>query len=846
MKKKMKIFALAPILLASTLPLISCNNATINNSSVSDEKWEIDNSENTNINSTISKNILNDSVITKQKQVINTDKSLTNNSVQNVVNFLKNPLFATEKQNYITSVTSADIIKDINLFMYNTWNKNNKLFNLSYNGYSQLKKDANNTINGTIAYNISSDTPITIDFLDKKINLKNSNIIKFTFTNTTYDLTINSYNNKFYLGLIFNNIKVITDEQSFDLNNFTFTPNSNSHVFNVEVENLTNSLDYLSMLEDKEIMGYYNNLTIDEIKKSLSDVYTNEFNKNINYMKLLESITSAFVNDLTADKFISQISSPLIDLVIEANIIKINEDVQKLLKDFLKIDQPLINAIYNNRDTVLNILSSIIGTDPFIFGIVENIVNLIDPYNDNRYELVEAVKSLADFIGGPAKEIILKVAPLLNDVMDKKTTFQFLQKIINSNEIQTILGPEIKQLLDLVFNQTNSQRPIIDVVMENKQTLANFLKKILGNNAIIGAILDMFFTNNANLSSANIKLMFNEINSLFKLFVNKSHFVNKGFDSTFSYTNYNVNGRYEIDLIIDENFSMNFSNVFSFLPDKIELNKIITTLPIPISIDKKEIINNFPTTINFTKGDSLSFTYINENDRLWLNPINYNFGYKWIYKENFKLNSQSFYNSFVDKNTNPLKQPKPLKKNLAEFIASEHNSYKEAHFIDTSKKVNNLFDENISIDGQKFDWKDSTPMNSTKANTIETMINVSNGDKYGEIIGKINTLNQERFINEFVNENDKIILNDNNIKPKIINNVKVNNNFTFRITILVANIDLSIDYKSVTNKIIFPYKMLKTNNELSNVFERTFSHFNIQINALGKPVLNTNLFFGMK
>ena len=100
---------------------------------------------------------------------------------------------------------------------------------------------------------------ITFTFNDFTFDIapNGSGYFEIVINNVPFNLVINSYNNRFFLGVKFssilfncyniNDIKV----KSYVLHNFSFTPKNFSYIFLKEFFGLTNQLNYRQVYDDQ-------------------------------------------------------------------------------------------------------------------------------------------------------------------------------------------------------------------------------------------------------------------------------------------------------------------------------------------------------------------------------------------------------------------------------------------------------------------------------------------------------------------------------------------------------------------------------------------------------------------
>lgn len=277
-----------------------------------------------------SSNIISKSYVEPEiKDSVNTTGDLkvidvNNNSGSEVYRSINEFLTTSfNQEEYKNKLSKEMLLKDVYSYIYKYYLSNRGIFSFYYN------KDTIVNMNSDDQNNITFDLSISLKILnnrydkqvfsfeDKSVELDGHDylILDINITNQQPKFIINTNNNRYFLGISFDDVKfnltksgfyipelskpeqqtVKNSEENqtpndgkieFTYNNFSFTKNSFSKIFLTEFIYLTDALDYKGALEHEQVKAYYDSLTEQEIKDSIENGFIS--NQDL-YLEILKT-----------------------------------------------------------------------------------------------------------------------------------------------------------------------------------------------------------------------------------------------------------------------------------------------------------------------------------------------------------------------------------------------------------------------------------------------------------------------------------------------------------------------------------------------------------------------------
>ena len=670
---------------------------------------------------------------------------------------------------------------------FNSMETNNK-FSILYNLNNELYKSTNDKIsNLTECYN-SQDN---INILESKLNtsrcsnskIKNENLIFSSGYLKNDFININNY--------VYKSYNINSKKEKKTLNNLISdrkieNNTTNPNYFNDYDSNIVNNIDNNYKIININFNDHNSQYVYDEKKNNISQLLTNQKEENKN-----KEIYNSNYNNINSNKFIKNQSKYILNenskgkscykLNIKNYNIQLSQNPIKLsskkidIKDFIK-EKNNRSIIHNNNNIIPNIndnkqiiISNKIPNNNKIikFNTVDDNNKIINNKNNNIININNNTSNV---------NVLNLKNSSINICIDKKDKFNILSPEKNINYINPTINKEIKidknnklnvknvanELFEKNKNLNNlkSIKPLINRSNTNHISLQNNLKittNTIRYNKSFNVNKGENINNKNTKSFKNILIKSNDIENNYnpvnkkKLIENNSEiflFNKKILNSDPSYSNINNNKKvYLNNLKLKENLkNNNYNNMENKKSNTIILEKkgLIKTIKFPES--EKDNINYYKK-INFPLYSTLNSIYLNTQN------TNNDQSKKGVYIKPYCILAMS------KPKTNFLKSKSELKINI-NIKKNEIKNGKNLYF--SNKTTKNLSSEiHYNTYPKSFRKKEGFKNNfGKKRKGSNCSLNVSFNSKniYNYILNK--------------NENDITSENNNNLKNKIIKNIR--------------------------------------------------------------------------
>lgn len=804
---------------------------------------------------------------------------------------------------------------DIYSYLYWLYLSNKSYFSFYFNKTPSITINENEKVSVSVSLKIINENHkpenLVINNNSYELNENEYIFLNINIKDLKPNLTINKYNNRFFLGLQFpsvdflisknNDVNVKEEDKQKDdkivLNNFSFTFGTYSNIFLTEYENVISTLDYNSAIKDSQVIDNYNKLTNDTLGKEISEQINNVQNHIQKIVTLISNIVDSISKDETVAQFVESSSNSIVDLLIEAKVLPDNKVLIDAIKKLLNTKEPILDIIGNNKQLVVSVITQFIGNDFFVDNLISAFVNKIKPSMSNE-EKSDLKKQFQDLI----KTLGIKNIEYLNTIIDSLFNGDSIDKLLKTilkdqtviNMISKVVGEKYKGIIELiqkVFADQNNSKPVLQIIIENKESITTILSTLINDQTLSG-ILKVLITKNTNLSYDNAKKIFvTTIKPIADLFLKDT--TRKGEQTKIEYKKETktLTYSYKYTYTFNKDLDIDLATLKNIVPDTIDLQKMgINTKEIEDMVannksnfnkyiilntnlgkewykfKKIDIIKQLPDKVTIKKNDKLVFDYNVTNQNLWLNPTKIDddkwvFGYQIPYVADIYLDAPGLFKSISDSFNN-----KTLNSSGASIWSNVASKY-----VQMLAKVYNFtgmlyISENQNI-LKDFDYSDRLYMKDYTFSFSEKKISKENFDKavnsfkntdagsYNDLTSKIT-----RYKTEVTNQNNlnKILIKDysnlnlvkqnllftysqmTTIKPeKDSNNQDINAlHFWLPLNVRqgalwysdeVLDLYINVNINNFASTSFLPFKILDENNNWVNSF--TTSAFSIDITA---------------
>lgn len=849
--KKLAI-GLLPISLV-IVPLASCSN---NNTLNTGQNGSNNNDWNPNIGGSINDNRYNGTIDNKiiefiskpvHVDIVDTRDKTTYDKLESISYFLNYNI----DNNYINLVSEEGIKGDLYSFINSIFRDNKRAFSLKLNDEPTIKvsdvKTKSKEIKKQVSLSLSIDVineenkNQTFKLLSNTYELISNSkyTLKISFENQIPSFSINSVNNRYFLGLKFNNVNFIFKDQkdkelgNFTLNNFTFTSNQFSYNFKKEFLYLTTDSDYKDVLSNKTVNDILKSKTDEQFKQELQQQFLNNQNQYKNVLVMINNLFKSISEKDSLESFISKNASGVLTLLSKFNVVNLSDNINKLITDLLNKDKSVVQVIQEDKQYILELIKDLVGNNQLILSVAENILDLVKPNlpEQEQKNIVDQINSLIGLIGN-SNDKYLFVVDLVKSLLSGQNIYDFVKTALTKPDVKELINklPEnIKPLVNLLVKIIESgelSNNLINVIFKHKDELIKILNTLIPNETI-KKVIDVLITKNTNFTEDNLNAIFSKVfysltQGLLNNFDNgKSEFKNFKFDKEKNEFTFDFSTTYQIT----KEFKWELKPIVDLLPNKLNLKDFgLNTNEIEKKVkevgkgllnlnndkgkewyifDKKDIFGFIPPHIDFTIGDSIVFTNTAKDQQIWLNPQNIGskdfFGYSVPTVSGFRLNLPGGVKSIVSqyKSTDNYFG---FTKLFIEFLTQQHNFYQNVSVIDNKNEITDglVYNNDLYINNIPYDWKitlnkefkNKVKTNSKKDVLTEYKVKTSNNvEVVLNSYNLTNNLTQEQLGEELIKDYDTVFKNSQ-YKPFIMLNQI--SDFTDQTTIIPLSVKILI------------------------------------------------------
>lgn len=729
-RKLLKLFGISSVVLGVSLPLASCSYYEPWNKDNNVDKENDNNNEDTNNGSTGYIGSI-DSEIVNSKTISKTDKALVEKNAneygltQNSNDFAENGDFSTIDGD--STKLEEDIIGFLNVLYFSNDKEisitNSNVSDIKITNDSSTSKNADSsssnsilklnsskisfTLTATIS-NGNSSTKIKFPWGETTISPNSVQTLKISVSNQTMLPTINEMSGTYYLGWKVKSASVIFKNVTTTVTDLDFTLDSFSKVFYVAYNNLSNVNSYFD-LQKKYSSSLSKNLTDSNFKEQFESSIDNQQEDYFFYADMLNSLVSLINKNLPIDQMLRTASKYLVEIFTHIGVIP--SEFESLLIEALYgksdgttiVNEPLINVLYNNRQTIFSLLKHYLGS---AYDVIEPIISGLKPgmvETDKAYQLIKTYvdmllktvsneddkTTLSEIIYGDILGVQGKTAKSLWDII--LTRYEFIIKFAQS-KISSFsdLGTKVLNLLKTIIktSENNSYSSIVDAIFSSTDSKKSFMDAVT---ALIPGISDqvknyltILVVDNANFDKTHVMAMINSFSTFFEnLFTYKDGatsetkyneryanlvFKHKWNTLSLNSDNLTVSYSYQLSISLNKEISLNLKTIkdliskdsFDTLLKQIIKGTISDSLSdVAISVLSNlqgDLFNFIPDTISFGKGgvdnSNLIYTYTGTNEKIWFNPMiknsNYYNGFSVGYNVNIFYYDPSMWNSITN------------------------------------------------------------------------------------------------------------------------------------------------------------------------------------------------------
>ncbi|VEU63124.1 Uncharacterised protein [Mycoplasmopsis fermentans] len=270
------------------------------------------------------------------------------------------------------------LLKDVYSFLYKTYVLNRGIFSFYYNKDTiiEMNKDEQNNI----TFNLSISLKIENNRYDKQVfNFENNSIelnaydyliLDINVNNKQPNFVINTNNNRYFLGVSFDNVDfTLTKSESynqnltkenlnngkieFSYNNFSFTKNTFSNLFLIEYTYLTDALDYNNALEHEQVKSYFNDLTYQDLQNSIESGFLSNQELYMEFVKIADILFTSIGANENGGMLINKIMPSVTKILQYYNVLPQGEETYNLIQQLITNNEPVITVISKNNKYLL-------------------------------------------------------------------------------------------------------------------------------------------------------------------------------------------------------------------------------------------------------------------------------------------------------------------------------------------------------------------------------------------------------------------------------------------------------------------------------------------------------------
>ena len=717
-KRISKILLMGFAALLTTSAITSCSSSVNDNSSSIDKPDIPNNGGNNNGNQDPDypgnvidpdDNIINPNMGTIDQSIVNMS-SINTNDIKHVNSNqwgLSQAYNDFDKNGNFSGFTgdTTKFQNDFTSYVYQLWLKNFRnvtIRNFSFTELNIVPSKSNANSNNNNAKNkinfgdkisfkfqfqvigIQDNTIFKINSVPLTLNKGDTKIVEISVNDAVFEKKLSIISESIYLGWKIQNAVVKINYQNFTtIPSFSTSEERPSHLFKQVFDNLVIKQNYLELKKEKQSL--LNNLSKNELKKSFEKQVHDEFETMMTMISSgVDLVNELKLNPKTSDLLV-RLGPSIVNILAQLKIIP--KSLTSLINIFISSNEPLVNLIYKNKETIKEAVKNELGD---ISSILDPILDVIRPgitESDSEYKVI---LEFVDFLPENMRNLII------NDLLGIKGPAKNLLKIfvdnidvflnlIPSNSVTSInIIDFVKNILNLVFNEQNYQKPILDVLVGDtnaKYHLINMITNVFGLSKELEEVLEIVFINNKNITVENVKAV---LNSLFNfasvLFAKNSTYTNffNGYknlefigkwskEPEYNSSTYKISFDYKIDVKIKAKASLSMVELKNLISTETfkklllkfggENNQIIKNLPNDVMptikafvlkiIPDEFVLGDNPKNINFYN----TFSFVANNESLDIAPIrslsNYYLGYQFNYDFKFKLVDHSLLNSIT-------------------------------------------------------------------------------------------------------------------------------------------------------------------------------------------------------
>lgn len=610
------------------VPLASCATTTNKNDNLNKEP--INGLENTTAMGGVGNSFVKGKLATEIEKVFNTKKVINTIDVskdnsddvyKSISEVLTNDIMSDK---WLKKLNKDNLSEDIYSYLYWLYVLNRSYFSFYLNGTPTFEVDETQNVTLNISLKIANENGNTEKFNvnEKQYEIKPN---EFLFLNISINkikpsLTINKYNNRYFLGLQFsavslevtgdipaikiakqadnngnqtNNSNSNNNDNSTNngnnnevdnngniLKDFSFTSRTYSNVFLTEYSHVTSTLDYNSAIKNSQVIDNYNKLTNETIGKEVSE----QINVVQSYIQRIIALAGTIIDSVSKDEtvtqFIDSSASSIVDLLFEAKILPDNNAMIDLIKKLLNTKESILDIIGNNRELLVSVITQFIGNDFFVENLIRAFVEKIKPSMTNE-EKTELKKQFQDLI----RTLGVKNVDFLNNIIDSlfngATIIQLLQTVLKDQTIIDMItkavGEKYKGIVGLVrkvFTEENKNKTLLEIIVNDKDSITTILSSLI-NDATLSGILNVMITNNTNFSYQNVKKIFTTVlKPIANQFLNNTTKEGKQTKVEYSKETKKLTYSYKYIYTFNKDLTVDLTPLKGILPDVIDLQKM--------------------------------------------------------------------------------------------------------------------------------------------------------------------------------------------------------------------------------------------------------------------------------
>ena len=522
------------------------------------------------------------------------------------------------QEEYKTKISKEMLLKDVYSYVYKYYLSNRGIFSFYYN------KDTIVNMNSDDQNNITFDLSISLKILnnrydkqvfsfeDKSVELDGYDylILDINITNQQPKFIINTNNNRYFLGISFDDVKfnltksefyipelskpeqqtVKNGEENqtpndgkieFTYNNFSFTKNSFSKIFLTEFIYLTDALDYKGALEHEQVKAYYDSLTEQEIKDSIENGFISNQDLYLEILKTANIFFSSIGANDTGRELVKKIAPSLTKILQYFNVLPQGELTYNLIEQLITNNEPVINVISKNNEVLTSIITSLISKDPFVVNLISSLLEKFDPNmtQEEKQKLKEEIKSLLNRFGAGN---LTFVNSLIDVLLNNGTLFDIIQAALKEqqvvNLIKGVVGAQFSGLIDLVatiITSSSVNKPLIKIVVENVDQIVVLLSSLIGNNPTVDALLKLVLSTKGGFTEENLLNLFNKtFKALTDGILNNTTVDKKYTQFSYDKQNQKVSYQYQYDYVFNNEVTIDLTPLKKLFPTEINLKEL--------------------------------------------------------------------------------------------------------------------------------------------------------------------------------------------------------------------------------------------------------------------------------